>query len=155
MQIARDSGRIAKTYSADTNCPWCKKSKLRYDLEFQIMSFENGHTLETNEIIQNLCAHCLTVCDELPRMDFLCAKCGQLTVYSGGSPDSECALFSKVFSGDDKFERFHKQLINDGLAAGKRFCLHCMDRLWRDYLANPDSVQKELEKPKPYFALNP
>jgi hypothetical protein len=153
MQIARDSGKIACTYAVDSACPWCKTSRLRYELEFQVMSFEGGHTIESSETLKEVCTHCLTLCNAPPRMDFLCAKCGQLTLYSGEPMDSEFELFVKVFSGDSRFKGFYDELIEGGLQEGKRYCLHCLDRLWREYTANPNSLQVELKTPKPHFAL--
>jgi hypothetical protein len=153
MLIARDSGRISNAYSVETTCSWCKISKLRYDLEFQVMTIENRQTVESRQLIKNICAHCLTLCDNLPQMDFLCAKCGQLIIFSGERLDSEWSLFTRVIGGSLKFEEFYRRLLKDGALVGKRYCLHCLDRLWRDYKLDPKSLQLELDAPKPYFLL--
>ncbi len=153
MQIAFDSGRITDDYAVDKNCPWCKMSKLRHDLEFHVVSFERGQAVESTQAIKNVCVHCLTVCDDLPEMDFLCAKCGQLTLFSGESTDSEWKLFTRVMSPDRGFEEFYKQLLEDGLKVGKRFCLNCTNRIWSDYRANSDALEKEMDKPRPDFSL--
>jgi hypothetical protein len=150
MQLARDSGRIIATHEADTKCPCCNTNKPRYDLEFQAATIENGQAIDSNYIIKNLCSNCLTVCDELPNMDFICAKCGQLTTFLQENFSSESELFKRVFSPE--FSDFYQQLSRDGLLAGKRFCMLCTYKIWDDYLKYPDSLHKELEKPKQEYA---
>lgn len=49
MQIA--SGRIADTYAADIRCPWCEMSKLRYEMEFEVL------TLEQKQVIDSIYSH--------------------------------------------------------------------------------------------------
>jgi hypothetical protein len=73
MQIV--SGQIAKAYAVEANCPWCKMSKLRYDIEFAALALEGKQVIDSSYIVKGICVHCFTVCDELPKMDFVCAKC--------------------------------------------------------------------------------
>ena len=152
MQIARDSGRITNSYASDKPCPWCKVGKQRYDLEFQVMTIEKGEAVESTQTLKDICAHCLTVCDELPRIDFLCAKCGQLTI-SNETDGSEWKLFLRTISSDVKFEEFYDRLIEGGIQNGKRYCLHCTDKIWQGYLTNSDFLQKVLAEPKPHIPL--
>jgi hypothetical protein len=128
----------------ETGCPYCKVRKLRYDLEFQA---------EKGQIIKNVCAHCLTVCGEPPSMDFLCARCGQLTLCIEASSDSEAKMFQRIFSPDPEFSGFYEQLLSGGLKEGKRFCMPCVYKIWQEFLKCPASLQEELEKPKPEYAL--
>ncbi len=153
MQLARDSGRITAAYSVETVCPWCKISKLRYNLEFQVATIEKGQIIDSSHLIKNVCSHCLTVCEEPPSMDFLCAKCGQLTLYTQEDPSLiEQSLFKKLFLGTG-FADFYEQLLLGGQKEGKRFCLPCMYKIWQKFLKCPASLQEELEKPKPEYAL--
>jgi hypothetical protein len=153
MQIARDSGKIAASYVTETVCPYCKRSKIRYDLEFQVAAIEKGQVIDSSQTIKNVCTHCLTVCEELPSMDFLCAKCGQLTLYTReDSGASEQNLFKNLFSGTG-FPDFYEKMILGGLKEGKRFCLPCVYKIWQDYLQCPASLQEEIEKPKPEYEL--
>ena len=149
MQIARDSGRIAATYTVETVCPYCKMSKLRYNLEFQAVSIENGLAIDSSHTIKNLCVHCLTICDELPNMDFLCARCGQITTFLHEDFGAESELFKRVFAPG--FSDFYARLANEGVQAGKRFCMGCLFKIWDDFQKNPHSLQDELEKPKPNY----
>jgi hypothetical protein len=149
MQIARDSGRIAVAYTVETICPYCKMSKLRYDLEFQAVSIENGKAIDSSHIIKNLCVHCLTVCDELPNMDFLCAHCGQITTFLHEDFGAELDLFKRVFAPG--FSDFYSRLANDGIQAGKRFCMNCLFKIWNDFQKNPNTLQDELKKSKPDY----
>ena len=148
MQIVRDSGKLTRVYSVEVVCPWCKASNLRFDLEFNVIYFEDGQTTESKKAVKNVCAHCFTICGELPRMDFLCARCGQLAIHAEADPSSEWALFNKVFAEGYQFEGFYRHLLVEGLQDGKRFCLSCLSQIWRDYLVDRDSLQRELEKPK-------
>ena len=150
MQLVPDSGKIANAYSVETNCSFCNISKLRVDIEFEVVTFENGQVIGSNYTINNLCAHCLTLCNENSRKDFLCARCEQLTpVIEENEPnDSERSIFQHLFSKDDKFGYFYQKLAVCGLEEGKRYCFRCVYELWKEYLRNPDSLQEELEKPK-------
>jgi hypothetical protein len=153
MRIARGSGRIAAAYPAETICPCCNISRRRYDLEFQAITIENGQAIDSSYTVKNLCVQCLTVCDELPRMDFLCAKCGQFTTYIQEDFGSELELFRHLFSQDGKFGDFYERLSTEGLKTGKRYCMSCVYKIWHDYLKCPVSLQGELEKPKHEYAL--
>ena len=153
MQIARDSGRIAAAYATQKVCPYCKISKLRYDLEFQVATIEKGQGIDSSHAIKNVCAHCMTVCGEPPSMDFLCAQCGQLTLSIEESSDSEAKMFQSIFSKDREFSDFYERLLSGGLKEGKRFCVPCVYRIWQEFLECPISLQEELEKPKPEYAL--
>jgi hypothetical protein len=153
MHIARESGKITDAYSVKEDCPWCKMSKLRYDLEFQVATVEKGKVIDSSYKLHCVCSHCLTVCEEPPAMDFLCAKCGQLTLYTQeDSGQDEKSLFKNLFCGPG-FPDFYQRLLSGGLKEGKRFCLPCVYKLWQDYSICPASLEKELEKPKPEFAL--
>ena len=151
MHIARDSGRILKTYTASAACPWCKMSKLRYILEFHVLFLENEQSIESTQTIKDVCTHCLTLCDDLPQMDFLCAKCGQLTIFSGERGDEDWLMFIRVIGDGAKFEEFYRRLLKDGAMVGKRYCLICLERLWRDYKEKPEMLQWEIDTPKTQF----
>lgn len=151
MQIARDSGRIAAAYPTETVCLYCKMSKLRYDLEFQAVTIENGQAIDSSHTVKNLCVHCFTVCDELPNMDFLCVRCGQITTFWHEDFGAESEMFKRVFAPG--FSDFYARLANEGVRAGKRFCMRCLFKIWDDFRKCPDSLQDKLEKPKPDYAL--
>jgi hypothetical protein len=150
MKLVPDSGKITNAYSADTNCPHCNVSKLRVDIAFEVVTFENGQVIGSSYNIKNLCANCLTICNESSRKDFLCARCENLTsdIEDDQPNDSEKSLFQHLFSKDDKFEVFYQKLTQCGLEEGKRYCFRCVYDIWQEYLRNPDSLQEELEKPK-------
>jgi hypothetical protein len=116
MQIA--SGRIAETYASDLRCPWCEKNKLRYDMAFEVLTLEQKQIFDSSYIVKGICVHCLTVCGQLPKMDFLCAKCGQLTPYTKEDSPSERKLFGRIFSYDGKFDDFYQRLTDDGVKLG-------------------------------------
>jgi hypothetical protein len=86
-------------------------------------------------------------------MDFLCARCGQLTLCIEASSDSEAKMFQRIFSPDPEFSGFYEQLLSGGLKEGKRFCMPCVYKIWQEFLKCPASLQEELEKPKPEYAL--
>ncbi len=151
MQIA--SGRIADTYAADIRCIWCEMSKLRYEMEFEVLTLEQKQVIDSIFIIKGICVHCLTVCDQLPKMDFLCAKCGQLTLYTKEDSALERKLFEHLFSSDDKFGDFYQRLTDGGVKLGKRYCLSCIYKIWRRFLEHPDFLSQELEKPKPEYLV--
>jgi hypothetical protein len=140
---------IAATYPGGATCMYCKMSKLRHDLEFQVTTMDKGQVIDSSYSIKNVCAHCFTVCDEL--QNFLCAKCGQVTPYEPEIIGSELKLFERIFSENGKFGDFYKRLISEGLTEGKRYCLPCTYKLWEAYLENPSSLREELEKPKSEF----
>jgi hypothetical protein len=116
------------------------------------MTVENGQPVESTETVKDICAHCLTVCSQLPRIDFICAKCGQLTL-SMETDHSDWPQFTKIFSKDPKFQEFYVSLLKAGAEEGKRYCLHCLNGLWQRYLANPDVLKRELDAPKHDFSL--
>ena len=147
------SGRIVDTYVADINCPWCEMSKLRYNMEFEVLVLEQKQIIDSSYTVKGVCVHCLTVCDELPNMDFICAKCEQLTSYMEEDSGSERELFGRLFSSDSKFGNFYQRLTDEGVNLGKRYCLSCVYKIWLGYLAHPDFLSRELEKPKPEYAL--
>ena len=157
MQIAEGSGRIALVRTSEVKCPYCKVSQKRYDLEFQVLSLEKEQPVDSSYTIRNVCAHCFTVCDEPPKMDFFCAKCGQLTAYLEEKTDVEMGLLEKVFcqSKDYRFHDFYEKLLSDGLHKGKRYCLACVYKIWNLYLASPDSLREEIEKPKRDYPFKP
>ena len=151
MQIA--NGRIAKSYASEIDCPWCKMSKLRYDIEFELLTLEQKQIIDSSYLVKGICVHCLTVCDQLPKMDFVCAKRDQLTTYTQSDSEQEKKLFGHLFSSDGKFGDFYQRLINEGIKAGKRYCLSCVYKIWHGYLANHSFVLDELNKPKPEYEL--
>lgn len=156
MQLVPDSGKIVNTYSVETNCPFCNVSKLQVDIEFEVVTFENGQAIGSSYTIKNLCAHCLTLCNEYSRKDFLCARCEHLTpdIEEEEEPsDSERSLFQHLFSKDDRFSAFYQKLADCGLGEGKRYCFRCVYEMWKEYLRNPDSLQEEIEKPKKDYPL--
>lgn len=128
-------------------------SKLRYDMEFEVLTLEQKQVFDSSYIVKGICIHCLTVCDQLPKMDFLCAKCGQLTPYMKEDSALERNLFGRLFSSDGKFGDFYQRLTDGGVKLGKRYCLFCVYKIWRGFLEHPDFLSQELEKPKPEFAL--
>jgi hypothetical protein len=155
MQLVPDSGKIVNSYSVETNCPFCNVSKLRVDIEFEVVTFENGQVIGSSYTIKNLCAHCLTLCNEYARKDFLCARCEQLTpdIEEEEPSDSERSLFQHLFSKDDRFGSFYQKLTDCELGEGKRYCFRCVYEIWKEYMRNPDSLQEELEKPKKDYPL--
>jgi hypothetical protein len=155
MKLVPDSGKIINTYSVETNCPFCNVSKLRVDVEFEVVSFENGQGIGSNYVIENLCAHCLTICNENSRKDFLCARCDQLTpdIEENEPSDSERSLFQHLFSKDDRFSVFYQKLTDCGLEEGKRYCFRCVYEVWKEYLRKPDSLQEELGKAKKEYPM--
>jgi hypothetical protein len=155
MKLVPDSGKIANAYSVETNCPFCNVSKLRVDIEFEVVTFENGQAIGSSYTIKNLCAHCLTVCNESSRKDFLCARCEHLTsdIEEDEPSDSERSLFQHLFSKDDKFGVFYQKLTKCVLGEVRRYCFRCVYEIWQEYLRNPDSLQEELEKPKKEYPL--
>jgi hypothetical protein len=129
--------------------------KLRVDVEFEVVTFENGQVIGSSYTLKNLCAHCLTVCNESARKDFLCVRFEQFTpdLEEDEPSDSEWSLFQHLFSKDDKFSEFYQKLTVCGLEEGKRYCFRCVYEMWHEYLRNPDSLQEELEKPKKDYPL--
>jgi hypothetical protein len=155
MQLVPDSGKTVNSYSVETNCPFCKASKLRVDIEFEVVTIENGIAVGSSFTVKNLCAHCLTVSNELSRKDFLCARCEQFTpdIEENEPNDSELLLFQHLFSKDTKFGDFYKKLTVCGLEEGKRYCFRCVYEIWHEYLRNHDSLQEEIDKPKKNYPL--
>jgi hypothetical protein len=155
MQLVPDSGKIVNAYSVETNCPYCNISKLRVDMDFEVFTIEKGIVIGSSFTLKNLCAHCLTVCNESARKDFLCTRCEQLTphIEENEPSDSEWSLFQHLFSKDDKFSNFYQKLTVCGLEEGKRYCFRCVYEIWQEYLRNPDSLIEELEKPKKDYPL--
>ena len=137
MQIV--NGRIAKAYTVETTCPYCNKSKCRWDIEFQSVTVKEEQAIDSSYTVQNICTNCMTVCDEPPEMDFICAKCGQLTPYRSEESDSEWKLFQRLFSyaNEEKFGEFYRLLVAEGLKVGKRYCMACVYKIWRGFIANP------------------
>ena len=148
MQIR--NGRNIASYSSETDCSWCKMSKLRFDLEFQVVTINNGQAVDSSYTIKNICSHCLTVHGEAPKLDFICAKCQHLALFTKEDSDAELNLFENLFSKqkDGIFAVFYDKLISGGIRAGKRYCVPCVYKIWRDYLTNPNMLTEELEKPK-------
>jgi hypothetical protein len=97
------------------------------------------------------------VCNESKDEHFLCSECGELAPFIQEKElfDSEWTQFQHLFSNanDSLFGDFYKELIVEGLEKGKRYCLVCLYKIWREYLANPDSLHEELEKPKREYHL--
>jgi hypothetical protein len=62
-------------------------------------------------------------------------------------------MFQRIFSPDPEFSGFYKQMLSGGLKEGKRFCMPCVYKIWQEFLKCPASLQEELEKPKPEYAL--
>jgi hypothetical protein len=153
MQIIR--GKVVKTYDAETSCPYCQVSKLRWDIEFEAATIKDGQAIDSSYAVKNICGHCLTVSDEPEKMDFICAKCDQLTPCIDNESGTERELFQRLFSygKDGKFSDFFQYLTTEGLKKGKRYCMSCVYKVWRGYAANPQSLRLELEKPKPNYAL--
>ena len=150
MKLVPDSGKIVSSYTVETNCPYCKISKSRVNLEFEVVNFEDGQAIGSSYTIENLCAHCLTICSEHSRKDFLCARCEQLTphIEENDQSDYERTLFQHLFSKDEKFGDFYQKLAGCGFEEGKRYCFRCVYEIWQEYLKNPVSLKEELEKPK-------
>jgi hypothetical protein len=144
------NGRSVATYTAESSCVWCKMSKLRFDLESQVITIKNGQAVDSSYIIKNLCSHCLTVCDEAPKLDFICAKCRSITLFTKEDSDIELNMFENLFSElkDGKFADFYNKLVAGGKQGGKRYCISCVYKIWRDYLMQPNNLCEELEKPK-------
>jgi len=157
MQLMRDTGRIVRTYEADDSCPYCNMSKSRVDVEFEVLTIEEKQVVDSSFTIQGLCHHCLTVCNQTKNEHFLCSKCGNLSPFIQESElfDSEWIQFQHVFSdsNDNKFGDFYKELIVEGLKKGKRYCLVCVYKIWKEYLSNPDYLRAELECPKRDYSL--
>ena len=157
MQLMKDLGKISKKYNAETNCPYCNMSKLRVDIEFEVVTIEKQQLIDSSFTLQHLCAHCLTVCNESKEEHFLCSECGELAPFIQEKElfDSEWTQFQHIFSNanDNIFGDFYKELIVKGLEQGKRYCLVCLYKIWKEYLTNPDSLHKELGKPKKGFPL--
>jgi hypothetical protein len=132
-------------------------SKDRIDIEFEVVTIEKQEVIDSSFTIQNLCAHCLTVCNESKEEHFLCSECGELAPFIKEKElcDSEWSQFQHIFSNanDNIFGDFYKELIVEGLEKGKRYCLVCLYKIWKEYLINPDSLHEKLEKPKKDFAL--
>jgi hypothetical protein len=157
MQLMKDMGKISKKYNVESNCPYCSMSKDRVDIEFEVVTVEKQQVIDSSFTIQHLCAHCLTVCNESKDEHFLCSECGELAPFIQEKElcDSEWTQFQHLFSNanDSLFGDFYKELIVEGLEKGKRYCLVCLYKIWREYLANPDSLHEELEKPKREYSL--
>jgi hypothetical protein len=157
MQPMKDMGKIVKSYSEETDCPYCGRSKLRVDIEFEVLTIEKEQVVDSSFTIQNLCAHCLTVCNQSEDEHFLCSRCGQLSPFVEEKEicDSEWLQFQHLFSDakDCTFGDFYKELIVEGLENGKRYCLVCLYKIWQEYLTNHDSLQEELAKPKKNYPL--
>jgi hypothetical protein len=148
MQVK--NGRTISSYSLETDCQWCKMSRLRFDLEFQVLTINNGQAIDSSYTIKNLCKNCLTICDEEPKMDFICAKCQRLTLFTQEDSDGELNLFENALSnqGNGKFAFFYDKLISDGKQTGKRYCVSCIYKIWRDYLIDPNRLVEEFKKSK-------
>jgi hypothetical protein len=157
MQLMKDMGKISKKYSAETNCPYCNMSNSRVDIAFEVVTIEKQQLIDSSFTIQNLCAHCLTVCNESKEEHFLCSECGELAPFIQEKElcDSEWSQFQHIFSNanDNIFGDFYKELIVQGLEKGKRYCLVCLYKIWQKYLTNPNSLHEELEKPKKEYSL--
>jgi hypothetical protein len=153
MCTAKDRRTIPDAYPVGTSCPYCRISKLRYDLIFEVTTIKKGQVIDSSYSVKNVCAHCFTVCGQEPKMDFLCAKCRQLTPYIEEDFGSELKMFQRLFSKDGEFDDFYRRLISEGLTEGKRYCLPCVYKIWHEYLTNPDSLREELDKPKTEFPL--
>ena len=153
MQIV--DGRITNTSTSEINCPYCNMSKLRWDIEFDSVTVKEEQVIDSSYTVKNVCAHCMTVVDEPPQMNFICAKCEQLTQYTQESSESEWKIFQRLFSyvKEEKFGEFYRQLTAEGLKIGKRYCMSCIYKIWRGFMANPSSLGLELEKPKPNYPL--
>jgi hypothetical protein len=108
MQIK--NGKSIASYYAVTDCPWGKMSKLRFDLKFQVITINNGQAVDSSYVIKNLCSHCLTICDEMPKVDFVCAKCQRPTLFTQEDSEQELNLFESLFSNrkDGRFAFFTK-----------------------------------------------
>jgi len=147
--------RISRSYTTETACPYCNKSKSRLDLEFQSVTVKEEQVIDSSYTIQNICSNCMTICDDPPEMDFICAKCKQLTPCTAEESASEWRLFQRLFScaNEEKFGEFYRLLVAEGLKVGKRYCLACVFNIWRGFMANPSSLGLELEKPKPNYPL--
>ena len=157
MQLMKDMGKISKKHTAENNCPYCNTTKQRVDIEFEVVTIEKQQAIDSSFTIQNLCAHCLTVCNESKEEHFLCSQCGELAPFIQEKEllDSEWSQFQHLFSNanDNLFGDFYKELIVEGLEKGKRYCLVCLYKIWQEYLTNPDSIHQELEKPKKAYPL--
>jgi hypothetical protein len=55
MQLMRYMGKIVKAYSVE-NCPYCNMSKLRVDIEFEVLTIEKEQVVDSSFTVQNLCA---------------------------------------------------------------------------------------------------
>lgn len=51
----RYMGKIVKAYSVE-NCPYCNMSKLRVDIEFEVLTIEKEQVVDSSFTVQNLCA---------------------------------------------------------------------------------------------------